>query len=123
MRVMGKWMILMICIFIFSCQVDHRNNGVKGSESAFDARKWKEKKGADYPYRASMVDEILYGDRVRSLRYPEIIDLLGEPDRTSEKHLYYTISQKRIGAWPMSTQTLVIKISDNDNVEWIKLHG
>lgn len=79
------------------------------------------KEGADYPYRDPMLKAFVYNDTVRNLEIREILDLLGEPDRQTEGYFYYTVSQKRIGSWPLHTKSLVIKFS-NDSIEWIKIH-
>ncbi len=43
-------------------------------------------------------------------------------DRINENYLYYMIAQKRIGSWPLHTKTMVIMLSDEDTIEWIKIH-
>ncbi len=87
----------------------------------FDKAKWKTKEGEDYPYRESMLKDVVYNDTVRTLNREEVIDLLGEPDRMNEGHLYYLISQKRIASWPLHKKFMVIKVS-SDTIEWIKVH-
>ena len=69
-----------------------------------------------------MLDDILYSDLIRSLGKDEILELLGEPDRSNDGYLYYTISQKRLVIWPLHTKTLVIKLTGDNNVDWIKIH-
>ena len=88
----------------------------------FDKEKWLTKEGEDYPFRDSMVHDVLYNDTVRSLEKTEIISLLGKPDKANDGYLYYTVSQKRLGSWPLHTKTLVIKFSNENNIEWMKIH-
>jgi hypothetical protein len=91
-------------------------------KSTFNKEKWSVKEGEDYPYRAQMLEEIVYNDTIRTLHKNEILALLGEPDRTNEGHLYYLIAQKRLGFWTLHSKTLVIKLSDDDTIDWIKIH-
>jgi hypothetical protein len=92
------------------------------NEIVFNKEKWMMKEGKDYPFREKMLNDVLYNDTIRTLNKDEILNLLGEPDRIQEKYLYYMIAQKRIFDWPLHTRTVVIKFSDWDTVEWIKIH-
>lgn len=92
------------------------------AEISFDKTKWKFKEGLDYPYRDKMLNSIVYNDTVRALNKDEILDLLGEPDRSNDGYLYYMISQRRLGFWPLHTKTLVIKLSGDTTIDWIKIH-
>ena len=121
--------ILIVFLFIcfLACKTDREENAeyderFPDHEMAFDKKKWKTKDGADYPYRDKMIDDVVYNDTIRALDKDEILDLLGEPDRINENHLYYMIAQKRLGFWPLHTKTLVIKLSDDNSVDWIKVH-
>lgn len=88
----------------------------------FEKSKWEIMQGLDYPYRPQMVDTLLYSDLLRKLPRSAILDSLGQPDRMHQNHLYYQIAQRRIGLWPLHTTTLVIKLNEDENVDWIKLH-
>jgi len=94
------------------------------SEMVFDKAKWNAKNGADYPYRDKMVNDIVYNDTIRTLDKIEILDLLGEPSyyRNNKNFLYYTIKQKRLISWPLHTKSMVIKLSEDNTIEWIKIH-
>lgn len=114
------FLIALVMSCMLSCKPE---GGEEGKMSTtFDADKWSIKKGQDYPYREQMYRDIAYNDTVRSLSKSEIMALLGEPDRIQEGHLYYQVSQTRIGFWPLHTRSLVIKITDDDSIEWIKIH-
>lgn len=117
--------ILIVCCL--SCRVNKEENAeneknTSDSEMSFDQAKWKEKDGKDYPFRDRMLNDIVYNDTVRSRNKEQILDLLGEPDRTNENYLYYMIAQRRLGFWPLHTKSLVIKFSDDNTVDWIKIH-
>lgn len=114
-----KALILFLLVGSFACNT---NSGENNSQVKFDQAKWKTKEGKDYPYRDKMVDDVLYSDSLRTLTKDEILDLLGEPDRTNENYLYYRITEKRLASWTLHQKNLVFKFSEADSVEWIKLH-
>ena len=93
-------------------------------EMSFNQDKWKIKLGKDYPYRNAMLNDIVYTDKIRTLKKSELLVVLGEPSyyRDNTNYLYYVISQTRLFSWPLHTKTLVIKISQDSTVEWIKIH-
>ena len=92
------------------------------TEISFDKTKWRVKEGSNYPYRDQMLHDIVYNDTVRTLNKQKILELLGEPDKINEGYLYYRITQTRLGTWPLHTKTMVIKLSDDNSIEWIKIH-
>lgn len=98
------------------------SDGEPMAEISFDKSKWKTKKGRDYPYRDLMVNQIVYNDTLRMKNKDEILELLGEPDRMNDGHLYYMVAQKRLGFWPLHTKSLVIKLSNDSTIQWIKIH-
>lgn len=92
------------------------------TEAKFDKTKWGTKTDSEYPYREQMLHDIVFNDSVRELTKNELLELLGEPDRSNKGHLYYMISQKKLGFWPIKTKTLVIKLKEDDTIDWIKIH-
>jgi len=95
----------------------------ENTEIKFDKNKWQEKVNNFYPYRDLMLNDVVYNDTIRSLNKEQVLEILGEPDRINEGHLYYRITQTRLGAWPLKTKTMVIKLTDSEGIEWIKIHG
>lgn len=91
-------------------------------DSTFEKEKWLIKRGEDYPYRDQMLNDIVYNDTIRTLLKDEIIALLGAPDRINEGHLYYLIDQRRLGSWTLHSKTMVIKLSEEGTIDWIKIH-
>lgn len=115
--------IFLICI---GCKRDAEkvDDDIKSAlnEVKFDKTKWGTKEDSEYPYREQMLHDIVYNDAIRELTKNELLELLGEPDRSNKGHLYYMISQKKLGFWPIKTKTLVIKLKEDNTIDWIKIH-
>lgn len=118
-------LVLFLCITACTAEKREKSEQVDlaiANEISFDKEKWAIKEGEDYPYRDQMLTDIVYNDTVRILNKNEILTLLGEPDRTNEGHLYYMIEETRLGSWTLHSKTLVIKIAEDNTIEWIKIH-
>lgn len=116
--------LLFLCL---ACNSDSNEKSVTidegtASDAKFNQAKWNTKDGSDYPYRDEMLKDVVYNDTIRTLNKDEILKLLGTPDKIVENHLYYMISQKRLGFFPLHTKTMVIKLSNDNSIEWIKIH-
>ena len=121
--------LLSIIAFVFcvACNSDVKNyepgmTDKPDSELAFDKTKWQIKEGRKYPFRDKMVNDVVYNDTIRSLQKPQILDMLGEPDRSNENYIYYLIKQERLLFWPLHSKFMVIKFNDDSSVEWIRIH-
>jgi len=122
-----KALIVPILLALFACnsEKDAKSGSIDPAakvEISFNKTKWGVKEGLDYPHRDQMLNSVVCNDTIRALNKDEITNLLGEPDRSNEGYLYYTISQKRLGSWPLHTKTMVIKIMGDGTIEWIKIH-
>lgn len=118
---------VILILFGFACSVDKKaksGDAELGTETStqFDKSKWSFKDGPDYPFRDQMLNDLIYNDTVRMLDETEIKNLLGEPDRSTDGHLYYRIAQRRLGSWPLHTKSLVIKFSNDGTIDWMKTH-
>lgn len=93
-------------------------------ELTFDKERWRIKDGEDYPFRESMLYDVVYNDTVRTLNKEEILELLGEPSyyRDDQSYLYYEIAHKRLFSLSLHTKTMVVKLSEDDSIDWIKIH-
>lgn len=124
-----KNIILLTLVFIstISCKKNVDENNTDNPEPqtaiAFDQKKWQIKDENDYPYRKDMFTDLIASDTIKKLNKAGIIDLLGDPDKIDNNHFFYQISQERIGSWPIRTKTLVIKMENDEVVEWVKIHG
>jgi hypothetical protein len=122
-----RFLIILLLLCSSACNTERGEksdlvNRETETEITFDKKKWRAKEGLDYPYRDQMLHDIVYNDTVRTLNKDEILELLGEPDRSNVGYLYYMIAQKRLGFWPLHTKTLVIKLSEDSTIDWIKIH-
>ena len=106
----------------FGCNSTVEDRAAGTDQVSFNSQKWKTKNDSGYPYREEMVNSVLYSDSIRTLRKPEVLALLGEPDRTNENHYYYLIDQSNLGLWTLHSSSIVIKFNEQDSVEWIRLH-
>lgn len=121
MKIIFVFLIMLTCFS--ACKEKAEPISSEVPEQKFDKNKWQIKEGEHYLHRKSMYKDVLYSNEIRSKSKEEVLGLLGEADRHEANHYYYNISSKKMGAWTLSSSTLVIKFSDEGDVEWIKLHG
>ena len=124
-----KSRILLALLFISmnACNDERREytEGMKikpEGKMLFDKSKWMEKDGRDYLYRDYMLNDILYNDSIRTFSKDQILEMFGTPDRKKENHMYYRITEKRLGFWTLHARYLVIRLSEKDKVKWIKVY-
>jgi hypothetical protein len=123
-----KYLLHFIFFFLLlgvinSCGDKSKRTEADKSLQKFDKIKWLTKENTDYPLRNEMLKNLIDSVTLNGLKYSKLIDLLGQPDRTDNGHLFYLISQQRMGGFPLSTKTLVIKLTSDSTVEWRKIHG
>jgi len=119
--------LLLVFVSLLACKDKNQNESSSGENEIkqnvpFDENKWKIKEGDDYPFRESMVKDILKDMELRKLNKDQFIEKFGEANKVNENHYYYLVAQKRLNIWPLHTTTLVVKLNDENMVEWIKLH-
>lgn len=76
----------------------------------------------DYPYRDNMLKDLLAKDTLHRVKKDSLLSLLGSPDRRDSNYLFYMIAQRRLGVLPLHTKTMVIKLTKDSAVEWVKIH-
>lgn len=113
--------VLLFSLTCFSCQSDKEVES-ETAKVEFDKDKWATNVAGVYPYRPEMLDEVLYSDHIRTLKWNEVLEMLGDPDREDENYLFYMIEQRKIGFFTLNQRTLVIKMEPDSTVNWIKLH-
>src|SRR5688572_25408591 len=112
-----------ILMIVCACNNQGRQSGANLPGEKFDPVKWKIKEGEDYPFREKMVKDLVYNVTLKGTKHEQLIQLLGPPDRVDSSYLFYRVFQKRINFFPLSTKTLVIKLTKDSTVEWRKIHG
>jgi hypothetical protein len=99
-----------------------KDNSIK--EQKFDKAKWLIKKENQYPYRDKMLKDFISSYKLNGYGKDSLLNLLGEPERVENGHLYYPISQTYLPntTFPLHTKTLVVKLTAANTVEWRKIH-
>ncbi|MGI0108139.1 hypothetical protein [Salinimicrobium sp. WS361] len=126
MRTILIYFLLLACCL--SCKPENDKNFLASEKIAetpaisFDAEKWHFKDGFNYPYRNSMLKDLMEDTNFRKLKKPEVLDLLGEPTRVDTNYLFYRVREKRFGLVPFHTKTMVMKFTVADSIEWIRIH-
>lgn len=117
---MKSVLIVVVLVFCTACKHDLKEE----DKMLFDKVKWHIKNKDEYPYRLRMLDDILYSDWAKKLKRKEVIALFGEPSyyREDKNFLYYIVDQPQLFSWPLYTKALVIKLSNDASVEWIKYY-
>jgi len=117
-----KFIILVISLVSFTA-CNNKNDAEAGTYTKFDKTKWLTKEGEAYPYRDDMLQNLVDSVNLKNISYDSLINILGQPDRINEGHLYYNISRKEMGAVTLGSKTFVIKLKADSTVEWRKIHG
>lgn len=117
-------LLFLLNAFAVSCgsKSEEKTTETIPKETAFNSKQWKVKQQDEYPFRPLMYKEILYSDSVRTLSKPQIITLLGKPEKEENNHFYYLIEANTIGSFTLNQKSLVLKFKPDDSVEWIKLY-
>ena len=112
-----------ILLVVCACNNTGKHPASNLPDQKFNAAKWRVKEGEDYPFREKMLKNLVDSVPLKGIKYAQLIQLLGPPDRVDSSYLFYRVFQKRIDLFPISTKTLVIKLTQDSPVEWRKIHG
>ncbi|MBE9585631.1 hypothetical protein IM792_14335 [Mucilaginibacter sp. JRF] len=82
MKILRCIIILMVSLMVFGCKQN------------FDKKLWSKKNDWDYPHRNKMLKDLLKNHGLKGKPLSEVTDMLGEPDDTDGKHIYYDIVMK-----------------------------
>jgi hypothetical protein len=108
-----KWFLL---LFLFFSACSSKDEGPK-PEIRFERTKWDAKDDLNYSYRKQMVNDLLNNYKWSGLQKDSVIKMLGEPDVIEEDiFMLYHYEQKHLGAFPLSTQSLVIQMDADSTV-------
>ncbi len=113
-----------IVSIFYSCQNHPGNSNSVDVNEKFDSIKWKIQENENYLFRDVMLKDLIDSIRLKGLTKNEILNTLGKPDRSDGNFLFYTIHKTQL--WnlpvPLHTKTLVIKLTNDNIVEWRKIH-
>ncbi len=110
---------------LFLCCLSCKNTKTDIKQEKFDKAKWAALSGTEYPYREQMLKDLVESYTLKGMKKEEVLEMLGQPNKTENGYLFFTVSRKYVGntLWPLSTKTLVIKLTKDSTVEWRKIHG
>ncbi len=106
-------------LILFSCR-EKKEEAPK--PLPFNTAQWSETKGRDHPWRTAMLPDLLEHVKLHGLHRDSVLNLLGPPEREENGHLFYRLSEKRMGDVVLHARTLVIKFRPDSTVEWRKIH-
>lgn len=114
--------MLLLLVCCLGCKNVDDQDKTSQSQMQFDKEKWKIRDPETiYAYREEMldnlVDTLLAVKKRRALPKEEILDMLGEPTRVDNLHLFYEVSMKHLGLVPFNAITLVIKLKEDQTVD------
>ena len=94
------------------------------SEIKFESKKWKEGGDLDfYPYRQSMLKDIVENKRFVGLSYATVLDSLGQPenyDMKKENELWYSVTVEYGGIDPVYTNHLILTLGNDSTIEKVE---
>ena len=111
-----KYLLVLLFLFCLSCR------DKKMPDEKFDKTRWATKIDEEYPYRNSMLNDLMMHHELHGVKRDSILDMLGAPTRSDTFYLFYRIAQEHLGSLPIHTKTLVIKFKSDSTVEWRKIH-
>lgn len=111
-------LLILLLLACLSC----KNKSGGQSQEKFDKIKWAIKEDKKYPYRDKMLNDLVYKQKLKGVRKEEVIDMLGQPNRTDTNYFFYIVDESFFGDLPVPihSKSLVIKFL-NDTVEWRKI--
>lgn len=125
MKVKLYYMMVLGLLSLAACKSDPEKEASAPEKSEtipFDKLNWQVRDGVDYVYRDKMLASLLASDTLKKLNRNEILSLLGEPDRTDNHYLFYTVAQQRMQVLTLHTKTLVIKLAENPSENKVMIH-
>lgn len=108
--------IPIILIILTSCE----------TQIKFDSSKWKEYRDLEvYPYRESMLRDIIDNKRLTGQKYQSVIDSLGQPanyaDKKENELWYPVIVDYGTDIDPVYTKHLTVTMSNDSTVEKVEI--
>jgi hypothetical protein len=118
-----KFIIFLVSLLPFIGACNNDRDAAAETYVKFDKTKWQSKEGEAFPYRDDMLKDLIDSVDLKNISYDSLINILGQPDRVNEGHLYYNVYKKEIGFVTLGTKAFVIKLKPDSTVEWRKIYG
>ena len=101
-------LIYSFLILLFSCN----------SDIQFEKVKWLKLDDMEYPYRKSMLHDLVNNHNLKGLSYKQLTDIIGEQQKNlvgDRSEIYYPILTEYNSIDPVHTITLIFKL-DKDSI-------
>jgi hypothetical protein len=83
------------------------------SHSKFNPDDWNEGDGLTFSYRDGMVDDLLQNQKLKGLKYQQVIHLLHRPQQSSKTEMLYEILEIRKPGKPLYVKQLILSLKDS----------
>jgi hypothetical protein len=113
---------ILLLLFLICCLACKNTKQEQQQEEEFDKLKWATKNDAGYPYRDKMLKDLMRNHELHGVEKDSLVHLLGTPERTNNGYLYYRIDEDHLGFLTLHTKTLVIRLTPDSTVMWLKIH-
>lgn len=88
-------------------------------KSKFDRNKWLQEEDGFFPYRNSMIDDLIKSYKLKGKSLKEIVSLLGQPQSPADSifNIFYNVDVKYSGIDPSYTKSLSLQLNKDTIVE------
>lgn len=94
-----------------------------GNQTTFDSKKWKiEEDLRTFPFRETMVDDIIINKKFVGLSFKQILDSLGQPNQINEGQIFYSVKvDYGSDIDPIYTKDLVLTVDKDSLVTEVQI--
>ncbi len=108
-----RYLVILLIVFVLACADDKPpKNQPPAIEETFTSQGWKQVVDGEFPNREKMLGSLMASDTLRGMNRGDILELLGDPLREENNHMFYRIREDKIGLMTLRTRTLVIALKD-----------
>ena len=79
----------------------------------FTREDWDYGDGLEFPFRSNMVDDLVKNQKIKGLRYQEVIHLLHRPQLSSTTEMVYDIEEYNKPKKPRYVKKLILSLKDS----------
>ena len=103
---LNKNTIALLCLIILAFTACKRNR-------KFDRDKWNEGDGLTFSYREGMVDDLLKNNKLKGLKYQDVVHLLHRPQQSDRAQMTYEITEIYKPGKPRYVKQLILSMKDS----------